>query len=331
MDLKLEIKNLVKVAIFASISLSYCYFVAKIIPKGCARLLIILPILFLSLLVPIFFESVHLIGPLSFFISWLASFKLALFAFGKGPLSTPLIPLTHFISLACFPIGIGKTGLQPRKFLGVKVVLLAIFLRVYYDYGNRMNPMIAWIFLAFSVYFCLELILAISSKIIGFLLGVELEPHFNEPYLSTSLQDFWGRRWNLMVNRILHTTIYSPVYTLLTHVIGRVWAQILAILATFVVSGLMHELIFFYLSRDRPTWDTMAFFCLHGVCLIIEIVTKKYVKLKWSILSYMNTPFVVLFMLLTSYWLFYPDMVRCKIFERAFEEYKIVFNLVGLC
>uniref|UniRef100_A0A2N9ISK3 Uncharacterized protein n=1 Tax=Fagus sylvatica TaxID=28930 RepID=A0A2N9ISK3_FAGSY len=30
------------------------------------------------------------------------------------------------------------------------------------------------------------------------LVGVELEPQFDEPYLATSLQDFWGRRWNLM-------------------------------------------------------------------------------------------------------------------------------------
>lgn len=130
-----------------------------------------------------------------------------------------------------------------------------------------------------------------------------------------------------MVNRILHTTIYRPVCTLSAQVIGRVWAQILGILATFVVSGLMHELIFFYFSRDRPTWNTMVFFFLHGVCLVIEIVMKKYVK--WNVPGYMNTMFVVLFILGTSYWLFYPDMVRCKIIERAFEEYEVVSNLLG--
>lgn len=33
---------------------------------------------------------------------------------------------------------------------------------------------------------------------------------FDEPYLATSLQDFWGRRWNLMVSSIFRSAIYAP-------------------------------------------------------------------------------------------------------------------------
>ncbi|KAJ4866546.1 putative long-chain-alcohol O-fatty-acyltransferase 3 [Raphanus sativus] len=43
-------------------------------------------------------------------------------------------------------------------------------------------------------------------------LGCDLEPQFNEPYLATSLQDFWGRRWTSMVTAIsgqLFTTLCS--------------------------------------------------------------------------------------------------------------------------
>ncbi|KAJ6779053.1 LONG-CHAIN-ALCOHOL O-FATTY-ACYLTRANSFERASE 3-RELATED [Salix koriyanagi] len=36
------------------------------------------------------------------------------------------------------------------------------------------------------------------AYMVRILSGLELEPQFNDPYLSTSLQDFWGRRWNLM-------------------------------------------------------------------------------------------------------------------------------------
>ncbi|GKE15287.1 hypothetical protein Tco_1422864 [Tanacetum coccineum] len=185
---------------------------------------------------------------------------------------------------------------------GLKGLLLVIFLKGYYDYGDQMTPMMAWILFAFSVYFFLEVMLGISSKIMGLiLLEVELDPQFDKPYLSTSLQDFWGRRWNVMVNRVL---------------VG--------------VSGLMHELIFFYFTRDWPTWDTMLFFCLHGVSLVMEIAIKKSVNnvVKWRLPhDHITTPFVVAFVFATSYWLFYPELMRCQLVERAFEEYGAVIKI----
>ncbi|PWA83885.1 hypothetical protein CTI12_AA158530 [Artemisia annua] len=331
MDFKEETKNLIKVLVYASTSLTYSYYIAKVIPKGFTRLLTILPVVLLFISIPLFFNSVHLIGVLSFLISWLANFKLILFAFGKGPLSAPLISLSQFLSFACFPIG--KTDVNKNMSheslmsYGIKGILLAIFLKAYHDYGDQMSPMLAWILFAFSVYFFLEVMLGISSKIMGILLEVELDPQFDEPYLSTSLQDFWGRRWNVMVNRILYPTIYNPVRTLSTRVIGRVWAPIPAILTTFAVSGLMHELIFFYFTRDWPTWDTMLFFCLHGVSMVMEIVIKKSVNVKWRLPHHITTPFVVVFVFATSYWLFYPELMRCQLVERAFEEYGAMIKI----
>ncbi|WJX16977.1 hypothetical protein P8452_06948 [Trifolium repens] len=53
------------------------------------------------------------------------------------------------------------------------------------------------------------------------ILQVELEKPFDRPYLSTSLQEFWGKRWNVMVSRILHPTIYKPMVKAFSHFIGR--------------------------------------------------------------------------------------------------------------
>ncbi|GJS85327.1 acyl-CoA--sterol O-acyltransferase 1-like protein [Tanacetum coccineum] len=335
MDFKQETKNFIKVVVYASTSLTYCYYIAKLIPKGFTRLLTFLPVVLLFVSIPLFFNSVHLIGAISFLISWLANFKLILFAFGKGPLSPPFISLSHFLSFACFPIGKHKNTTSSHKSslmsYGLKGLLLVIFLKGYYDYGDQMTPMMGWILLAFSVYFCLEVMLGLSSKIMGLiLLEVELDPQFDKPYLSTSLQDFWGRRWNVMVNRVLYPTVYNPVRTLSSRVIGRFWAPIPAILTTFAVSGLMHELIFFYFTRDWPTWDTMLFFCLHGVSLVMEIAIKKSVNnvVKWRLPhDHITTPFVVAFVFATSYWLFYPELMRCQLVERAFEEYGAVINI----
>ncbi|KAL1562509.1 hypothetical protein AAHA92_05083 [Salvia divinorum] len=61
------------------------------------------------------------------------------------------------------------------------------------------------------MYLMLEMILSLFAAVVKALLRVDLEPQFNEPCLATSLQHFWGRRWNLMVPNILHPTVYRPV------------------------------------------------------------------------------------------------------------------------
>ena len=109
-----ELSNFIKVWISIFISITYSYVIGKLVPKGTKRLLCLLPIECLFLLLPLNLSSVNLGGGTTFFISWLGSFKLLLFAFGKGPLaSNPSIPLSHFMVLACLPIEIQQN--PPQK------------------------------------------------------------------------------------------------------------------------------------------------------------------------------------------------------------------------
>jgi hypothetical protein len=55
------------------------------------------------------------------------------------------------------------------------------------------------------------------------------------------------------------------------------------VIAGFLVSGLMHELIFYYFTRAYPTWEVTWFFVLQGVCVAIEIVVKKAVTDRWQL------------------------------------------------
>jgi hypothetical protein len=41
--------------------------------------------------------------------------------------------------------------------------------------------------------------------------GIELEPAYNKPFLSSSLTDFWGKRWNLLISNLMRTAVYEPV------------------------------------------------------------------------------------------------------------------------
>ncbi|KAL4585407.1 hypothetical protein LXL04_010027 [Taraxacum kok-saghyz] len=337
MELKEEMHNLIKVGLYVFISLGYCYFVGKIVPKGVLRFLTILPVVVLYLFIPLSLTTVHMIGAFSFYMSWLANFKLMLFAFEKGPLSSPSVTLLRFFAVACFPIdttqytkGFSKPD-KPKKTslltYGAKGVVLAFCLRIYHNHNEDLHPMMAWCIFGIILYFSLELIVALSSTIVGLFLNVELDQQFDEPYLATSLQDFWGRRWNVMVNRILHPSVYEPTRILSVKVVGRLWAPVPAILATFLVSGLMHELIFFYFTRAWPTWEVMYFFGLHGVCLVLEVVIKKATRYKWSLPNNLSRLLVVVFVLATSYWLFLPELLRCKLVERAIEEYAVVSDL----
>ncbi|XP_044488704.1 acyl-CoA--sterol O-acyltransferase 1 [Mangifera indica] len=337
-----EIKNFVKVWLSVALCLCYCYGIGKMVPKGSKRLVFVLPIVAFFLYLPLFLSSVHLLGITAFFIAWLANFKLLLFAFGFGPLcSDPSISLPLFTAVGCLPIKIQHSPPQnghkkqtpsqknpengkkqgPLNY-AIKALLLAGFVKAY-DYSDLMHPKMVLLLYAFHIYFMLELILALSATMARTVLGLELEPQFNEPFLSTSLQDFWGKRWNLMVTSILRPTVYKPTLDFFTRVACRKWAPLPAVFATFVVSGLMHELQFFYLGlrRVKPNWEITWFFVLHGLCLMAEIALKKAVTGKFRLPSLISRPLTVVFMMFTGCWLFLPHFSRYEVDVRAFEEY----------
>ncbi|XP_024019564.1 acyl-CoA--sterol O-acyltransferase 1-like [Morus notabilis] len=325
-----EMNTFIKVWLSIFTSLSYCYAIGKIVPKGVRRLFFVLPILCLFLSLPLKLSSINFSGGTAFCITWLANFKLLLFAFGKGPLALdPPISLGRFIVVSCLPIEIREN--PPKKHLKhqketkpisllLKALLLGILVRAY-DYKEHMPQKVMSVFLCLLIYLLLEIILAIVAALARAMLGLELEPHFNEPYLSTSLQDFWGRRWNLMVTRILRPTVYNPTLILWARLVGHRWAQILAVMATFVVSGLVHELIYYYLGRVRPTWEVTWFFVLHGSCLTVEIALKKAYATTWRLPRVVSGALTIGFMLLTSFWLFFPQLLRCEADVRLLQEY----------
>ncbi|XP_059663311.1 acyl-CoA--sterol O-acyltransferase 1-like [Cornus florida] len=329
-----EINNFIVVWISVLASICYCHGVGKFIPKGPPRLLVILPVVCLFLYLPLNLHSIHFGSTTSFFISWLANFKLLLFAFGKGPLSSnPPIPLSRFITIACLPIKIQnhtetkpypshqttQKGHKSPLNYAIKVMLLSALVRVY-SYRQYLHPKFIMLLYCFHIYLCLELLLAMFGALVRALGRLELEPQFDEPYLSSSLQDFWGKRWNLMVNGILRPTVYDPVRSTSTRLMGRQLGPLPAIFATFFVSAMMHELIFYNVARVKPTGEVTCFFLIHGVCLILEIVMKKAVNGKFRLPPTVSGPLVLVFVLVTGIWLFIPPILRCDADTRARRE-----------
>ncbi|KAL8469122.1 hypothetical protein ACS0TY_032091 [Phlomoides rotata] len=332
-----EINSFLKVWLSAYISLSYCYFAGKLFPKGAARVAAFLPVVCLFLLLPLQLHSVHLSGTTAFFLSWLSTFKLLMFAFDQGPLSIPSMSLPKFLAVASLPIKLQQSNTPQSKTLekghksifnyAVKALVFATILKIY-DYEQNIHPAFIVVLYGFHIYLCLEIILAVAAAAARGLIGAELEPQFNEPYLSTSLQDFWSRRWNLMVTRTLRPTVYLPALHWSSRVVGRKWAPLPAVMATFIMSAMMHELIFYYLGRVKPMWEITWFFLLHGAFLVAEIVVKKAVNGRWRLPSAVGTILTVGLVFSTGYWLFFPPLLRCKADERALAEIAAVVDFV---
>ncbi|MBW0462961.1 hypothetical protein O181_002676 [Austropuccinia psidii MF-1] len=113
----------------------------------------------------------------------------------------------------------------------------------------------------------------------GFLLRQKILPtsallnNFNQPYLSLSIEDFWGRRWHHFVRRKL-TRLGSLLPYGSTKSGNAFWA--------YVLSGIMHS---FFMARVKPEptlsqplsylslWydsGTFWFFSLQGVGMLVE-------------------------------------------------------------
>ncbi|EOY12186.1 hypothetical protein QUC31_001692 [Theobroma cacao] len=337
-----ELHNFIKVWTLAITSFCYCFYVsARLVPKGMLRLISLLPIFFLFLILPLNLSSFHLSGPTAFFLAWLASFKLLLFCFDQGPLSPPPPSVFHFISIASLPIKTKRNPIQNKALppqssssgyaksilLAVKVLLLAVLFHSY-NYKQHLHKNLILAMYCVHTYLELEIVLAISAIPARAIFGFEIEPQFNEPYLATSLQDFWGHRWNLMVTSILRPTVYHPIRRISTHIVRPRWISLPAVIAVFVVSGLMHELIYYYITRVYPTWEVTWFFILQGVAVAIEVVAKKVTPVNWKLPPVVSGPLALGFVAVSGFWLFFPQLLRNRVDEKAIGEYFMLVDFI---
>lgn len=317
-----EINNFIVVWTTVLACLCYCHTIGNLFPKpNFARVFAIFPVVAIFFVLPLNLTSANLGAGTAFLIGWLGSSKILLFAFGNGPLcSSPPLPLSRFVALACLPIKfqergrspdeiLKKSGKSPANYL-TKMVLLGVLFRVY-TYKD-VHPKLLLLFYCCHIYFVLDLWLTAVSAAVRAAAGVELEPPFDDPHLATSLQDFWGRRWNLMVTNILRPAVYDPVRSTAAKFLPRKWAALPAVVATFLVSGIMHELVFYNIGRVKPSGEVLCFFLIHGVCLALEIGIKKAINGRFWLPGIVSGPLSLSFVILTSFWLFFPPFLRNK-------------------
>ena len=91
--------------------------------------------------------------------------------------------------------------------------------------------------------------------------GVDARPLMASPLRAASVAEFWGRRWNTACRDLTHRFVFTPL---------RRWlGPAAAILAGFVGSGLVHDLVVSLPARGGYGGPT-GFFAVQGVALLVE-------------------------------------------------------------
>lgn len=65
---------------------------------------------------------------------------------------------------------------------------------------------------AFLVYAFLGVLMDLTAVPIIKFVGLPISPHFDAPYLSASLAEFWSKRWNLTIGNTLRFLVYDPIH-----------------------------------------------------------------------------------------------------------------------
>jgi alginate O-acetyltransferase complex protein AlgI len=129
-------------------------------------------------------------------------------------------------------------------------------------------------------------------------LGVDARPIMSAPLRSTSLSEFWGKRWNLGFRQLSYDLIFRPLH--------KSWGPGVAGFLVFIVSGLIHDLVISLPARAGYGLPT-AYFVLQGVGVAVERSTLgKRLGLRegprgWS--------FMAVFTGGPVFWLFHPWFV----------------------
>jgi alginate O-acetyltransferase complex protein AlgI len=91
--------------------------------------------------------------------------------------------------------------------------------------------------------------------------GLNARPNMQAPLLSRSLAEFWGKRWNTSFHVLANRYGFRP----LTPILGpRV-----ALMAVFLVSGLLHEAVITLPARGGYGLPT-AYFALQAIGMLVE-------------------------------------------------------------
>ncbi len=152
--------------------------------------------------------------------------------------------------------------------IGFLFLISAAFLNQNYDFHYYISGIIALVGMSFILHFGILVISAANWR----LLGVDCKELFRSPALSMSLNEFWGKRWNLAFSEMTALVVYRPIKNKMN--------KGFAVFLSFVFSGVLHE-VAISLPVNSGYGLPMIYFCIHGLLMFAEqrvIVVKQILE-----------------------------------------------------
>ena len=127
---------------------------------------------------------------------------------------------------------------------------------------------------------------------------------FRRPHLATSLSSFWSKEWHSFIRRTFLIFAYIPMQRLsITLGLPKRVGQAMAIIATFALSGLLHEGC---LEAQMNQYYDKALHTQHGHTYVAEESSKVRSRYGFGA-RYFSTTYAftiqAFFVLLESFWL----------------------------
>ncbi|KAH7099462.1 membrane bound O-acyl transferase family-domain-containing protein [Auriculariales sp. MPI-PUGE-AT-0066] len=98
-------------------------------------------------------------------------------------------------------------------------------------------------------------------------------PLFDDPWLSDSLSQFWGRRWHQLLRSTFVELGGYPLSCVLAP-LGKDWKRVGLVMGSFLASGFLHDLGMWGLDREVH-WHAVMLFIVQGFAVIGEGVFRK--------------------------------------------------------
>lgn len=102
--------------------------------------------------------------------------------------------------------------------------------------------------------------------------GLRLPTLMRNPLMSLSLREFWGKRWNSVIQNTLKQYVFLNVSRCGAHSDQRIWKRIAAG-ATFMCSGLIHAYPVFIANNcilGRPVFMVLSYFLWQGFATYLQ-------------------------------------------------------------
>lgn len=178
------------------------------------------------------------------------------------------------------------------KFYVILIVIKLLINHWIYRWSMNCETRVGYgrILLSYTSMMTISYVLDVQKVLVRIITGDKytLESFTNFPFLSLSLREFWGQRYNRFVGTVFKESIFEPIRSEFS-------SSTIGGLTTFIFSGLLHVHIAHVVFDDKSIlFSTFMFFALHGIICSLEA------NIKFQFPEYISWLLTHIFLLLTS-------------------------------